>query len=94
MKSKTVFPTNVAVEAVIANGEAEIGAQQTQELVSVAGIEIIGPLPGDLPATIVLSAAIMASAKDAVASKALIDFLRTPEAAMVIKEKGMEPANP
>jgi len=94
MKSKTVFPKTVAVGAVIANGEAEIGVQQNQELVSVAGIEIIGPLPGDLQATIVLSAAIMTSAKDAVASKALIDFMRTPEAAMIIKEKGMEPANP
>jgi ABC-type molybdate transport system substrate-binding protein len=36
----------------------------------------------------------MAGAKDAAASKALIDFLSTPEAATVIKAKGLEPATP
>jgi ABC-type molybdate transport system substrate-binding protein len=33
----------------------------------------------------------MANAQDSAASKALIDFLRTPESAAVIKAKGMEP---
>ena len=36
----------------------------------------------------------MASAKDAEASKALVSFLRTPEAAVVFKAKGLEPAFP
>ncbi len=94
MKSKTVFPKTVEVGAAIASGEAEIGVQQTQELVSVAGIEVIGPLPGDLQATIVLAAAVMASSNDAAASKAPVDFLRTPEAAVVLRAKGMEPATP
>ena len=97
MQSKTVFPnpkTPAEVGVVVANGEAEIGVHIIQEVVSVAGIEIVGPLPGDLQNTIVFAAAIMASAKDAEASKALVNFLRTPEAAAVIKAKGMEPATP
>jgi len=36
----------------------------------------------------------MGSAKDAAASKALVDFLRTSEAAAVMKAKGIEPATP
>ena len=36
----------------------------------------------------------MTGAKDAAAAKALVDFLRTPESAAVIKAKGMEPATP
>ena len=51
-------------------------------------------LPGDLRDTIVFSAAIMAGAKHTAESQALVDFLRTPEAAAVIKAKGMEPAAP
>lgn len=94
MKSKTVFPKTVEVGAAIASGEAEIGVQQNQELVSVAGIDVIGPLPGDLQATIVLSAVVMASSNDATASKALVDFLRTREAAAVLRAKGMEPVTP
>jgi ABC-type Fe3+ transport system substrate-binding protein len=39
----------------------------------------------------VFAAAIMAAAKEPAASQALIDFLRTPEAATVITAKGMEP---
>ena len=97
MKLKTVFPnpqTPAAVGVVVANGEAEIGVHIIQEVISVAGIEIVGPLPGDLQHTIVFSAAIMTGAKDIAAAKALVDFLRTPESAKVIKAKGMEPGTP
>jgi len=97
MKSKTVFPnskTPAEVGVLVANGEAEIGVHINQELVSVAGIDLVGPLPGDLQNTIVFSAAIMTGAKDAAAAKALVDFLRTPESAKVIEAKGLEPATP
>jgi molybdate transport system substrate-binding protein len=97
MKLKTVFPnpqTPAAVGVVVANGEAEIGVHIIQEVISVAGIYVVGPLPGDLQNTIVFAAAIMASVKDVEASKALVNFLRTPEAAAVIKAKGLEPAFP
>jgi len=95
MKSKTVFPKTAGLVGVlVANGEAELGVQQIQNLISVAGIELVGPLPGDLQGTVVFAAAIMGSARDAAASKALVNFLRTPEAATVIKAKGLEPATP
>jgi molybdate transport system substrate-binding protein len=97
MKSKTVFPNPKApaeVGVLVAKGEAEIGVHIIVELISVAGIDLVGPLPGDLQNTIVFSAAIMSGAKDATAAKALVNFLRTPEAVAVIKAKGMEPANP
>jgi len=97
MKAKTVFPsakTPAEVGVLVANGEAEIGVHVVVELISVAGIDLVGPLPGDLQNTIVFSAAIMTDAKDAAAAKALIDFLRTADAAKVMKSKGMEPAAP
>src|SRR5215475_42349 len=97
MKSKTVFPdpkSPAEVGVVVANGDAEIGVHIVQELMPVSGIEIVGPLPGDLQDTIVFSAAILTGAKDIAAAKALVDFLRTPESAKVIKAKGMEPATP
>ncbi len=76
----------------VANGKAEIGVHQIQVLRSVTGVEIVGPLPRDLQDTIVFAAAMMRGTKSAEASKALVDFLRTPEAAAVIIAKGMEPA--
>jgi len=97
MKSKTVFPnpqTPGEVGVLVAKGEAEIGVHVIQELIPVAGIDLVGPLPGDLQNTIVFAAAVMASAKHAKAAKALANFLRTPEAVAVMKAKGMEPATP
>jgi len=94
VKSKTVFakPPNT-IELMVANGEAEIGVTSPQGIIAVDGIELVGLLPGDLRDAIVFSAAIMAGAKDTAASKALVDFLRTLDAAAVIKAKGMDPAN-
>jgi len=76
----------------LANGRAEIALHQLQELMAVPGIEIVGPFPGDLQGVFVFSAAITSSASERGASQALIDFLRTPDAAAVIQAKGMEPA--
>jgi molybdate transport system substrate-binding protein len=95
MQSKTIFPKIPGeVGLMVADGEAEMGVAQIQGLMAVAGIELVGPLPGDLQDTIVFMAAIMASAEQTEGGKALIDFLRTPEAVAVIKAKGMEPATP
>ena len=92
MKAKTIYAkTGTDTGVIVAAGKAELGVNQLQILMPVAGIEVAGPLPGDLQATTVFAAAIMAGAKDAAAAKALVDFLRTPDAAKVIKVKGMEP---
>jgi molybdate transport system substrate-binding protein len=91
MNAKTVrgAPGDTGVR--VANGEAEIGVTLLQVLMPVAGIDIVGPLPGDLQNNLVFAVAIMSGASDAAASNALVDFLRTPEAAKVFKAKGLEP---
>jgi molybdate transport system substrate-binding protein len=62
------------------------------EIVPVHGVEILGPLPGDLQSDIRFSAAISATTKNAEAAKALISFLAGPKAAPMLKAKGLEPA--
>jgi molybdate transport system substrate-binding protein len=95
MQSKTVFhPVTGTVGLLVASGDAEIGVHQIQELVAVRGIELVGPLPGDLQNHIIFSVAVMANAQEPHAGRMLIDFLRTSEAAAAIRTKGMEPANP
>src|SRR5438477_4414134 len=41
-------PSGVFVGSLIAGGEAELGFQQISELVHFAGIDYVGPLPGEL----------------------------------------------
>jgi molybdate transport system substrate-binding protein len=43
-------PSGVFVGTLIANGDAEVGFQQIAELVHFAGIDYVGPLPGDCSA--------------------------------------------
>jgi len=94
MKPKTILARpGDETGVLVANGQAELGVHQYQVLVSVAGIDIVGPLPGDLQDTIIFTVAIMRDARSPEASKALVDFLRSPESAGVIKARGMEPAS-
>jgi molybdate transport system substrate-binding protein len=76
----------------VARGEAEIGLQPISELIEVEGIEIVGPLPGELqsPDLVYVGGAPYAS-EQPIAAKALIDFLAEPEAAAVYKAKGLRP---
>jgi molybdate transport system substrate-binding protein len=76
----------------VAHGDAEIGILPVSELMEVAGIDIVGPLPAELqsPDLVFLAASPMAS-EQPLPAKALIDFLATPAAKAVYKAKGMEP---
>jgi molybdate transport system substrate-binding protein len=74
----------------VVKGEADIAVQQIPELLTVPGVEVIGPLPGDLGNTTTFSAAVLATTRDPTAAKALVDFLRSPETVATLKAKGFE----
>jgi molybdate transport system substrate-binding protein len=80
------------VGAVVARGEAEIGFQQVSELVPIAGIDYVGPLPADVQRITTFSAGIVASSRNADGARALIRFLSAPEAVPTISKTGLEPA--
>ena len=90
------LPGQVAESAgdAVAKGKAEIALHQLQELMAVPDIEIVGPFPRELQGSFAFSAAICTNAKETEAAKALIEFLRTPDAVRVIRAKGMEPIAP
>jgi molybdate transport system substrate-binding protein len=85
-------PSGVFVGTLIANGDAEVGFQQISELVHFAGIDYVGPLPGDLQRMTMFSAGIHSGAKQADAARALVKFLSAPAAAPLIRKHGLEPA--
>src|SRR5262249_7114407 len=74
IKAKAVIVRGKPVGAAVAAGEAEIGVQQVAELLPVAGIDFVGPLPGDLQKIIVYAGGVPAKAKEADAAKALLRF--------------------
>ena len=79
------------VGMVVARGEAEIGFQQVSELLPVAGITFLGPLPPDVQNITVFSGGVHTAAKEPAAARALMKFLGSPAATPVIRKHGMEP---
>ena len=97
MKRKTTY-TKVAGRAGITQALAEtdinISLNQLQEFAPVAGMEIVGPLPGELGLSTLFSAVVMTGSRNGEAARALVNFLRTPEAAVAITTRGLEAAFP
>jgi molybdate transport system substrate-binding protein len=92
MKPKTKYPPAGGFSGeLLLTAEAELAVQQKPELLHVAGIEIIGVLPGDLNVVTEFAAGIMAGNKNAEMSRALIQSLRSGKAAAVFRAKGLDP---
>jgi molybdate transport system substrate-binding protein len=91
MRGKTRRIESERVGAVVARGEAEIGFQQISELLPVAGIDYVGPLPTAVQRVTVFSAGIATAATNRDGAKALIEFLASSRAASIISRSGLEP---
>ena len=91
VKAKAVRQPGGLIGELVAAGKAEIAIQQIPELMAVAGIELVGPLPAEIQLVTVSSAGIFAGTKQAEAAQSFIRFLVTPAAARVMKAKGLEP---
>ena len=92
IKAKYVAPKgDEPVAAVVARGDAEIGIHQISQLLPVPGIDIVGPFPGDLQKIIAYAATALTGSTQREVGQEFVKFLRSPEAAAIIKKKGMEP---
>lgn len=93
LKGKTKFaPAGSFSGTLVAGGDADIAIQSKPELLSVPGVEVVGPLPGDMAFTVVYQAGVQSGAANAEAAKALVKFLASPAAQAVFKAKGFDPA--
>jgi molybdate transport system substrate-binding protein len=85
-----IIPSGLTAERVMAD-EADLAVQQISELKQVAGIEVVGPIPRELQVPAVFSAGRMVTTDKTAQSEQLLAFLRSPEAALVLREAGLEP---
>ena len=91
MKPKLVAYVSGTVADRVASGDIEYAVQQVSELLPVKGAEVVGPLPAELQFITHFSAGISTASKEPGAAATLMQFVATPDAATVIKAKGMEP---
>jgi molybdate transport system substrate-binding protein len=92
MRSKIVMPDpGTPVGELVAAGTAEIGVQQISELLPVAGIAVVGPLPAALQKITTFTAGVLAAAKEPEAAAALARFVAA-ESKPLLARWGLEPA--
>jgi molybdate transport system substrate-binding protein len=91
INAKNIFPPPGGLSGkFLPTGEVEIAVQQIPELKQVEGLEIVGPLPVPYDLVTVFVAGIEKTSAKAAQAKAFIDFLRTPAAVAVFRDKGLD----
>jgi molybdate transport system substrate-binding protein len=84
-------PENVFLA--VARGEIEMQIGQITEIVIAPGVELAGPLPGEIQNTTVMAAGIVATSKAPDAARAFIRFISSPSARSVLKATGFQMVN-
>jgi molybdate transport system substrate-binding protein len=90
LKPKIKLLQTTASEGVV-NGDVEVGLGPESEILAASGAELVGSFPKELQWYLVLPAGVAVATKNASAAKLLIDYLKSPAVAPVLKSKGMEP---
>ncbi len=76
----------------IARGDADVAFAQVSEIIAAAAdTELVGPLPDELQNFTRFVAATPIRSTQGAAATSLLEFLRSPWAASVLKSKGLEP---
>ena len=92
VRAKAKLKMGGYVADLVVSGEAEIGLHQISEIVPVKGAVLVGPLPKDIQNITTYAAGLSTTTKNQDAAQALIKVFSGPEAAKLLKSKGMEPA--
>jgi len=90
VKQKAKVPTGGLVAELVVKGDAALAIQMISELKAVPGTDYVGPLPAPMQLYTVFSAGLMSQAKDPVAAKLMLDFMKKPQAQAIYRAKGME----
>jgi molybdate transport system substrate-binding protein len=91
IKDKIKIIQGKPVAVAVADGEVEIGIQQTNVIQPVAGTQYLGPLPPDLIEYGHFGVAVRNVSKNPDVARELIKFMTSPEAAALLRKTAMEP---
>ena len=85
-------PPGVPVGSLVANGDVELGFQQMSELMHLAGIDVLGPLPREVQIVTTFSGGVCAASIQPQAARDLLAFMASPLADEAKRRHGMDPA--
>lgn len=91
IKAKAKTQPGGLVADLVVNGSAELAVQQIPEIMAVAGVDYAGPIPTEVQSISVNAGGIFANSRQRALAQALLDFLRSPDAARVFRARGLTP---
>lgn len=92
VKSKTVlFPEGTMALERVAKGELEMGVAPVSEIVTMKGLALVGPLPGDLQNRLSYSAGLLTISRLPETARAFVRFLTSPSSRAKFSAAGFEP---
>ncbi len=91
VRDKVRYLEGTPVAFFVAKGEVELGMQQSNAIVPVAGAEYAGPLPGELQEYLYFSVGVLTVSKQPDVARAFIKFMASPDAAPYLRKSAMEP---
>ena len=93
MKPKIISgPVSGGAQKQVAEGKADLVLILIPEVTQEAGVEYLGPLPGDLQSYINFTGGVSVNSHDPEKAKAALRYIASPAAAATIKAKGLEAA--
>lgn len=93
VKAKARLKKGGYVADLIKSGEAELGIHQISEIVPVKEVTLVGPLPKEIQNVTTYAGGLSAAPKEKDAAAAFLKYLAGPDAAAVLKSKGMDAAS-
>jgi molybdate transport system substrate-binding protein len=87
-----VPPPGTPVAQLVASGRAALGFQQLSELLNVPGIEVAGPLPGEIQHLTTFTGAVTAKSSNVAAARAFLDFVASEAVEAIRGRFGMSAA--
>ncbi|HKX40860.1 MAG TPA: substrate-binding domain-containing protein [Burkholderiaceae bacterium] len=92
VRAKAILvPGGFSAERIV-NGDAELAIQQISELLPVAGVSLVGPLPDEIQNYTTYGVAASAQSATKPATTSFLQMLAAADATAVIRAKGMQPA--
>jgi len=82
----------IPVGSLVAKGEIELGFQQLSELINLAGVDILGPLPPGTQTITIFSGGVAATSAQPETVRSMLAFFASPAAAEAKRKNGMDPA--
>lgn len=89
LRAQTTVP---GITEAVAKGDAEIAIFTLNVLATDTRLDVVGPIPDEVQDAVVYFGSTSSATKVPEAAQALLNFLKSPEAAAIIKAKGMTPA--